>query len=85
MRRRCIKSYMKRSLVSYTGLCTRSLLSFPFFLVNRAIFDLELGAESKEKHGVWDPIMPELTITTPYIHSRVDSNTLTMGNLMRQF
>ncbi len=36
-------------------------------------------AESKEKHGVWDP-MPELTITSPYVHSRVDSNTFTMGN-----
>jgi hypothetical protein len=39
-------------------------------------------AESQEKHGVWDP-MPELTITTsPYVHSRVDSNTFTMGNPM---
>jgi hypothetical protein len=28
--------------------------------------------ESKEKHGVWDP-MPELTITLPYVHSRVNS------------
>jgi hypothetical protein len=37
-------------------------------------------AESKEKHGVWDP-MPELAITSPYIHSRVESNTFTMGNL----
>ncbi len=36
-------------------------------------------AESKEKHGVWDP-MPELTITSPYVHSRVDSNTFTMVN-----
>jgi hypothetical protein len=36
-------------------------------------------AESKEKHGVWDP-MPELTITSPY--ARVDSNTFTMGNPM---
>jgi hypothetical protein len=35
-------------------------------------------AESKEKHGVWDP-MPELTITSPYVNSRVDSNTFTMG------
>ncbi len=35
-------------------------------------------AESKEKHGVWDP-MPELTIiTSPY----VDSDTFTMGNPM---
>ena len=38
-------------------------------------------AEFKEKHGVWDP-MPELTITSPYVHSRVDSNTFTMGNPM---
>ncbi len=34
--------------------------------------------ESKEKHGVWDPL-PELTINSPYVHSRVDSNTFTMG------
>jgi hypothetical protein len=38
-------------------------------------------AESIEKHGVWDPI-PELTITSPYVHSRVDSITFTMGNPM---
>jgi hypothetical protein len=38
-------------------------------------------AESKEKHVVWDP-MPELTITSPYVHSRVDSNTFTMANSM---
>jgi hypothetical protein len=36
-------------------------------------------AESKEKHGVWDP-MPELTTTSPYVHSRVDSNTFTLDN-----
>ncbi len=35
-------------------------------------------AESKEKRGICDPI-PELTITSPYVHSRVDSNTFTMG------
>jgi hypothetical protein len=41
-------------------------------------------AESKEKHGVWDPI-PELAIiTSPYVHSRVDSSTLTMGNPMTE-
>jgi hypothetical protein len=33
-------------------------------------------AESKEKHGVWDPML-ELTMTSPYVHSRVDSNTFT--------
>jgi hypothetical protein len=38
-------------------------------------------AESKEKHGVWDP-MPEFTLTSPYVHSRVDSNTFTMCNPM---
>ncbi len=38
-------------------------------------------AESKDKHGVWDP-MPELTLTSTYVHSRVDSNTFTMGNPM---
>jgi hypothetical protein len=35
-------------------------------------------AEYKEKLGVWDR-MPELTITLPYVHSRVDYNTFTMG------
>jgi hypothetical protein len=28
-------------------------------------------AESKEKHGVWDPV-PELTVTSPYIQVRVN-------------
>jgi hypothetical protein len=36
-------------------------------------------SESKEKHGVWDP-MPEFTLTSPYVDSRVDSNTFTMGD-----
>jgi hypothetical protein len=35
-------------------------------------------AESKEKHGVWNP-MPELTMYSPYVHSRVDFNTFTTG------
>jgi hypothetical protein len=38
-------------------------------------------AESKEKHGAWDP-MPKVTIASPNVHSRVDSNTFTMGNPM---
>ncbi len=42
-----------------------------------SIFTTE--AESKEKHGVWDP-MPELTITSPDFESSVDSNTFIMGN-----
>ncbi len=33
----------------------------------------------KEKYGVWDP-MPELTLTSSYVHSRVNSNTFTMSN-----
>ncbi len=32
------------------------------------------GAESKEKHGVWDPL-PELTITSPYVDSREPTPT----------
>jgi len=32
-----------------------------------------------KKHGVWDA-MPELTITSPYVVSRVDSNTCTVHN-----
>ncbi len=31
-------------------------------------------AESKEKHGVWNPL-PKLTITSPYVHSRVSTPT----------
>ncbi len=39
-------------------------------------------AESKEKHGVWDP-MPELTITSSYVDSSVgSSNTFTKANPM---
>ncbi len=38
-------------------------------------------AEPKEKHVVWDP-MPELTITSPFVHSRVEYNTFTMVNPM---
>jgi len=30
----------------------------------------------KKNVGVWD-LMPELTITSPYVDSRVDSNTST--------
>jgi hypothetical protein len=43
--------------------------------------DFLAEAKSKEKHGVWEP-MPELTITSPYVYSSVDSNTFTMGNPM---
>jgi hypothetical protein len=36
-------------------------------------------SKSKEKPGVLDR-MPELTITSTYVHSKVDPNTFTMGN-----
>ncbi len=36
-----------------------------------------IEAKPKGKHSVWDS-MPELTITTPYVQSRVDSNTFTI-------
>jgi hypothetical protein len=36
-------------------------------------------AESKEKHGEWD-LLPELIITTPYVHSRVNSTTFGQPN-----
>jgi hypothetical protein len=37
-----------------------------------------LRTEPKEKHGVWDP-MPELAATSPYVHSRVDSQNIYHG------
>jgi hypothetical protein len=40
-------------------------------------------AESKKKQGVWDP-MPELTLSSPYVHYRVDSNSFNMGNPMKE-
>jgi hypothetical protein len=53
-----------------------------FDFTGRPIFERPSAeAESKEKHGVWDP-MPESTVTSPYVHARVDSNTFTMGNPM---
>jgi hypothetical protein len=42
-------------------------------------FMVRTEAESKDKHNVWDT-MPELTITSPYVDSRVDSHTCIMGN-----
>jgi hypothetical protein len=49
--------------------------------MTRGAAGMDPEAESKEKHGVWDP-MPELTIFSPYVHTRVDSNTFIMGNPM---
>jgi hypothetical protein len=36
-----------------------------------------------QKKSIWDP-EPELTITSPYVDSRVDSNTCAMGISMPQ-
>ncbi len=43
----------------------------------KTLLDLDNENESKEKHGILDP-MPEFIITQPY----VDSNTCIMGNPM---
>ncbi len=43
----------------------------------KRIIQYTCEAESKGKHGVWDP-MPGLTVTSPY----ADSNTCNMGNPM---
>ncbi len=40
------------------------------------------AAESKEKHGVWAYAGVDYCITSPYVHSRVDYDTFTMGNPM---
>jgi hypothetical protein len=56
------------------------LLSFVLSRVNNSIPSSTLAeANSNEKHDVMDP-MPELTKTSPYVHSGVDSNTFTMDN-----
>jgi len=52
----------------------------PFFREFRVI---QTEVESKEKHDVCYP-MPELTISSPYVHSRIDSNTFTMDNPMSE-
>jgi hypothetical protein len=53
----------------------------PPFTSSLNIFPEAPEAESKEEHCVWD-LLPELTITSPYVHSRADSNTFTTGNQM---
>ncbi len=40
-----------------------------------------LRPNPKKKMGVWGP-MPQMTITSRYVHSRVDSNTFIIGNPM---
>ncbi len=55
----------------------RSFFNFQFqssSYISLLLFCYGSDAESKEKHGVWD-LMPELTITSPQVYSRIDSNT----------
>ncbi len=62
----------------------RQLWAFVFFPqeVSHGLYTASTPeAEFKEKHGVRDS-MPELTLTLPYVHSRVDSNIFTIGNTM---
>ncbi len=42
------------------------------------LYDIYRGQIQRK---TWDP-MPELTITSPYVHSRTDSNTFTVSNPM---
>jgi hypothetical protein len=52
-----------------------------FDFTGRTIFERPSAeAEFIEKHGVWDPL-PELTITSPYVNSRVDLNPMTESTL----
>jgi hypothetical protein len=46
--------------------------------LNNWLISSSRGRIQRKTWSVWDP-MPELTITSPYVHSRVDSNTFTMG------
>jgi hypothetical protein len=70
-----------RSVEKYTARGTHFLLSFylasptptPLLSPDPRVQE-RLEAKSKEKRGVRDP-KSELIITTPYVHSRVDSNT----------
>ncbi len=51
-----------------------------FDFTGRPVFERPSEAEFKEKHGVRDPL-PELTITSPYVNSRVELNPMTESTL----
>jgi|688.fasta_scaffold578138_1 hypothetical protein len=66
-------------------LCTKKIDTFSWSLGQQLVAAIparESEAESKEKHGECGDTLPELTITSPYVHFIVDSNTFTMGNPM---
>ncbi len=77
MIRRCIK--LRYKLRRKTLSKTRELgITAVAMLADLANEVSHLEGESIEKHVEWD-LMPELTITSPYVHSRADSNTFTMS------
>ncbi len=49
-----------------------------FHIIHRVV---QTKTVFEEKHGVWDTML-ELTITSPYVDFRVDSNTCTIGDPM---
>ncbi len=63
-----------------------SNFSTPRFFVVFGLVCGEWWAESRGRiHGVWDPIYAGVDCnlrTSPYVHSRVDSNTFIIGNPM---
>jgi hypothetical protein len=76
-----------KSMITFSSLMSSIVSSAWFKLVNdQPIVVLEkitagrAEAEFKEKHGVWDPVS-ELSITSPYVHSRVESNTFTSARV----
>ncbi len=72
---------LKESLSINSQCSHRSLLRAFYARLERCRELRQSEAESKEKYGVWDP-MTELTLNSPNVHSRVDSNTFTMDNPM---
>jgi hypothetical protein len=65
--------YCKVTTMQLCGFCT--VLDFVQVWVRY------LMPNPKKNMVVWDP-MPELTITSPYVYSRVDSNTFALDNHM---
>ncbi len=50
----------------------------------RPVRSISAWGRIQRKLNVWDP-MPELTITSPYVHSRVNSSTFNLGNPMPEW
>jgi hypothetical protein len=54
------------------------LHSFSIFLLPYLEYNLRVNPKKNMVYNNWDP-MPEFTTTSPYVHSRVDSNTFNHG------